>query len=320
MATIFDGADERLRWIKQYGRIVRFRSYLRENRLYVTDPEALRTILIQRPYDFVKSVPARSRTIQILGNGLVFAEGADHVRQKRAMQAAFGWDHVKRLQPIFQSQADKVSPGQIDGIRAASLKTNSSQLCDCLIGVIDGTATSGLTGPAGLEPVTTDGTLIDLTSWITRCTMDIIGLAGFDYAFHDLDATREIDAFAELFRRMLRPRIVTFWRLAKVALSVAFPFLAHLPTRSAKDLQAGVALMQAEGQKMLDARKAHAAAGELVAKRDLLSLIVKANLEGSDKDRMSDGEVMYQITTFMLAGHDTSAGQSFVSASYVQRD
>lgn len=223
MATIFDGADERLRWIKQYGRVVRFRSYLGENRLYITDPKALRTILIQRPYDFIKSVPARSRTVQIFGNGLVFAEGADHVRQKRAMQAAFGWDHVKRLQPIFQSQADK--------------------LCDRLIGVIDHTATSGVTGPAGLECVTRDGTLVDLTSWITRCAMDIIGLAGFDYAFHDLDATREVDAFAELFRRMLRTRVVTFWRLAKVALSVAFPFLAHLPTRSAKALQAGVSLM-----------------------------------------------------------------------------
>ena len=150
--------------------------------------------------------------------------------------------------------------------------------------------------------------------------MDIIGLAGFDYAFHDLDAVRDADAFAELFRRMLRPRIVTFWRLAKVALSVAFPFLAHLPTRSAKALQAGVALMQAEGQKMLDARKAQAATGELDGKRDLLSLIVKANLEGSDKDSMSDDEVMYQITTFMLAGHDTSAGPYSVTASRAQKN
>jgi hypothetical protein len=85
--------------------------------------------------------------------------------------------------------------------------------------------------------------------------------------------------------------------------------------------------MENEGKKMLAIRKEWADNGELEEKKDLMSLMFKANLQASNKkDKMLDEELMGQITTFVseflfhvsraleangrsqiLAGHETSA-------------
>jgi cytochrome P450 len=41
--------------------------------------------------------------------------------------------------------------------------------------------------------------------------------------------------------------------------------------------------------------------------RDLLSLLVKANVNSSPSERMSDTEVLAQIPTFLAAGHETTS-------------
>ena len=87
-----------------------------------------------------------------------------------------------------------------------------------------------------------------------------------------------------------------------------FPIVTKLPTKTLLAVKKSMAVMQGEGRKMLEIRRKQAEAGELDDKIDLLSLIVKANLKESKKDMITDEELMGQITTFMLAGHETTAG------------
>ena len=51
--------------------------------------------------------------------------------------------------------------------------------------------------------------VIDFVGWLSRCTLDIIGLAGFDFAFNELDTTAEETPLASVFRGMLKPRKIT---------------------------------------------------------------------------------------------------------------
>jgi len=59
---------------------------------------------------------------------------------------------------------------------------------------------------------------------------------------------------------------------------------------------------------MIDSRRKAAEAGELEDKKDLVSLLYKASrLSKNPKERLTDEEVMAAITTFTLAGHETSS-------------
>ena len=62
------------------------------------------------------------------------------------------------------------------------------------------------------SPATTqDGTRIDALAWLGRATLDIIGLAGFGYAFNSLtDESNELAlAFAAVFTTARKFRVMT---------------------------------------------------------------------------------------------------------------
>lgn len=60
--------------------------------------------------------------------------------------------------------------------------------------------------------------------------------------------------------------------------------------------------MRSESEKILQEAKAAAKAGDRSSGKDLLSLLVKANLSGdSEKNRMTDEEVMGQVSMDLFA-------------------
>lgn len=63
--------------------------------------------------------------------------------------------------------------------------------------------------------------------------------------------------------------------------------------------------LRKESIKILDLAKAAALDGDKVQGKDILSLLVKANVAAdNEKQRLSDDEVMGQMSTFILAGFE----------------
>ena len=140
--------------------------------------------------------------------------------------------------------------------------------------------------------------IIEITRWLSRCTLDVIGLAGFDYKFGALDNNE--NKLAKLFSEMLKARQMTMFMLIMGTLVMYFPFLTKLPTKQAREMQASLKGMEEEGQNMLAIRKEWEENGELEGKKDLMSLMYKASSQASSKkDKMTDDEIMGQITTFV---------------------
>ena len=157
----------------------------------------------------------------------------------------------------------------------------------------------GLNHPAeNQKDVREEWTVVEMTRRLSRTTLDIIGLAGFSYSFGALD--NKDNKLANAFEALMLPPKLTSINIILMVLVNFVPFLAHLPTQHARNVKAARASMESEGRKLLDIRKQWAESGELEEKKDLMSVLVKANLNTANrKDRMLDVELMGQIATFV---------------------
>lgn len=206
---------------------------------------------------------------RILGEGVLFVEGDQHKRQRRVLNGPFTQASVNSYLPIFQDLAEKLVSRMNDAI--------------------DNDKTLDKKG---------DYTVINVYNWLSRVTLDAIGLAGFDYNFGALDD--EENELAKVFQNMLHPRKITLGLIGTQWLMHHLPFLTKIPTKATNRINDTKRVMQREGGKMLDERRQQAQNGELEGKKDLLSLLVKANLEAKNpKDQLRDDEVGHSHQNLM---------------------
>jgi cytochrome P450 len=98
MLTIFflsqpNFSDPQLDWVKQYGNVFKYYSLFNQPTIFVADPKIIQEMTLSKTYEFVK--PYNTVAIALIGNGLVFAEGDDHKRQRKMMNPAFTHSNIK---------------------------------------------------------------------------------------------------------------------------------------------------------------------------------------------------------------------------------
>jgi len=152
--------------------------------------------------------------------------------------------------------------------------------------------------------------------YMSRATLDIIGLAGFGYEFDSLHSKKsELSvAFGSLisrgstattpYRRTILPIIMRF-----------YPGILKLPLPFGdfKRVQTAGKIIDRIGNELIAERKSALLREQTygikedldTAGKDLLTLLVRANLQ--DADGMSDLDVRAQIATFLIAGHETTS-------------
>jgi cytochrome P450 len=150
--------------------------------------------------------------------------------------------------------------------------------------------------------------------WLSRMTLDVIGLAGFNYNFDALNANEKPNELNEAFTTITaagqRPGIFAM-------LQARFPPLRLLPSDHARKIQVARRTMARIGNELLSGAKAAVQEsttekGEIEKNslhgRDLLSLLVKANMATDipESQRLSDEDVLAQVPTFLVAGHETT--------------
>lgn len=83
-----------------------------KRRLFLGDLKAV-TYILNRPYDFPKPEGTRATLQRTFGEGLFFAEGEAHKRQRKLMNPCYGPAQVRDLLPIFYTKANFVSSFRI---------------------------------------------------------------------------------------------------------------------------------------------------------------------------------------------------------------
>lgn len=143
----------RIKAVPHHGRgLIRYRTVLNAERLLVVSPAALTEVLTTKCYHFKKPRFVREQLRQVLGVGILLVEGDEHRAQRKTLQPAFAFRHVKDLYAVMWDVARE----------AASCMT-------------------GQTSSQGQA-------VVNIADWASRATLDIIGIAGMG---HDFGATRD---------------------------------------------------------------------------------------------------------------------------------
>ncbi|CAE6431261.1 unnamed protein product [Rhizoctonia solani] len=156
---------------------------------------------------------------------------------------------------------------------------------------------------------------IDVYHWMSRGTFDIIGLAGFDYAFNAIENEENpvYLAYKEMFAMTLdmeRSR-----GLVSMLISVYFPiFYKVFPDKATKTVTASHKVIYGMCRELVETKR-EAVLREMESgdktqfAKDLLSRLMRSNLSTDlpESQRLSDDSLMDNINTMLFAGSDTTS-------------
>ncbi|SOV04918.1 related to Cytochrome P450 4F8 [Ustilago sp. UG-2017a] len=239
--------------------------------IFISDPFALNAIL--GDIDKFQSDLLRSSIIEfIVGNGIVTRYGDAHRRQRKLMAPAFTPAHLKGLTSIFSKYADLMC----EKIAASGKDT------------------------------------VDLAEYLDCTMLDIIGMAGFGYSCRALEKGRDGSELSSAFNAVNQAAIdFGLGRAIHLGLSaMIYPKACTWPLSGANRRIAKVnkVMDRISMQIVREAKTKVQKEGEdLGDKKDLLSLLMKSNLDAGAAERMTDKEISGQIQTFMFAGYETSS-------------
>lgn len=276
-----DAQDHQLEWTRQYGPVFRYYGCFNLVRVITTDLQALNHILNAPEFD--KTDDARVFLGDVLGKGLLFVQGLKHRQQRKIMSPAFGLPQIKVFSQLFVEKAKELR----DALIIEAARSNAP-----------------------------DGSLrLDVYLWLNKITLDIIGQTGFNHSFGSLhqEGPHEI---TEGFRKS-----TTFNPFSlRFMIPVLFPPARLIPTDRSRALSSTLKATHAMGKDLISQKKSEIlASADVDAKggvekrniqgRDLLSLLIKANMATDipDNARMSDEEILAQVPTFLIAGHETTS-------------
>ncbi|KAI0743350.1 cytochrome P450 [Daedaleopsis nitida] len=273
-----DAAQLHLEWIKEYGTSFLGRFFFQLPTLLTIDPRTINHVLTHTTY-YEKPLESLKDLARILGeDGIIVIEGERHKRQRRVMNPAFGPTQIRELTEVFLAKAN--------------------DLCTYWNTQI---ATQGESIP------------INVIEGLSRMTLDVIGLAGFNYQFEtlnpDLPPNELSVAFNDIFKDP--PKL----SISNLVFNL-LPSLHLVRDKRTKTIDDALVTMQKIAREILNERKTEILrekAGGLgkrdVQGRDLLTILLKANMatDMPENQRMTDEEVLAQIPTFLVAGHETTS-------------
>ncbi|KAK0216613.1 cytochrome P450 [Armillaria nabsnona] len=252
-------------WRRKYGTVYRIGGCFGQDLLVVSDPKALEHIF-HTSHPYPKTLDTEFIFGLILGGtgGLLVAGKEDHRRQRKILNPAFSPANLRNSQVIFQRCSDKV--------------VNAMRRC----------TTS--------EP-------IDVVDWMSKVSLDIIGLSAFRYDFGSLDS-RETElqkALKHLFTAsQSNPSALELMVVALIRMlpNSVLKILKLFPTRELRQLANVGEVGRTTAREILAAHGVQDGTD-----KDIVDVLTKARLTG----QMRDDEIELQFITFIIAGHETTA-------------
>ena len=244
-----------------------------------------------------------SRLPFLVSVGADHVTGDDHKRQRRILNPSFSPSHLRDILPTFFECVYR--------LRDAWDETLAKREHESL-------AFRDARHRAAYDD---DGksTVIEVYHWASRVTLDIIGSAGFG---HEFGATVGKQNKLEQATRVMfgghhgKPTPV---KLALIRLTRQLfdwvPIIKFIPNKRVQEVRLGAAAFEQESRRILAAKKRDEADADksgaitddtFKRRKDLMALLLKSTRHDA-RMQLSDSELRGQMTTFLLAGHETTS-------------
>ncbi|THV04410.1 cytochrome P450 [Dendrothele bispora CBS 962.96] len=262
-------------WVREYGLVFRFASFFGRETLFVSDPKALQHILHTSRYHYPKINGYRNDNHRIFGKSVVTVEGKAHQRQRKVLNHAFSISELKTFLPLFQRSTTRVS---LRYPPPCALGLNSSEY-----------------------------KVIDVLGWLFRFALDVIGQAAFEYNFGALD--EDDNVLTQILRHMnddsFGPGISkSFMFLRGLRRQFLVPFIW---TKEDKRFNHWLSTVTKTAETIFQKKAESKIQNIDEGHKDILSVLVRSNSLEDPSKRLDDKEVLHQMGTIILGGHETIA-------------
>ncbi|MCJ1397454.1 hypothetical protein MMC11_000647 [Xylographa trunciseda] len=252
--------------------LLRYTSLLNSERILVTGAKALGEVLVTKNYDFVKPSGIREGIGKILGVGILLAEGEEHKTQRRHLMPAFAYRHIKDLYPIFWAKSTELVQALSTHVKEEAAK-------------------------AGQEKDLSSTAVVALATWMSRATLDIIGVAGMGQDFNSLEdpETELYITYKKIFQPSKAARMIGL-----ASMFIPIQLLRMLPLKRNDEILAASEVIKGVSRNLIRSKQRKMAQEKGRADVDILSVALESG-------GFSEEDLVNQMMTFLAAGHETTA-------------
>ncbi|CEL63047.1 Cholesterol 24-hydroxylase OS=Mus musculus GN=Cyp46a1 PE=2 SV=1 [Rhizoctonia solani AG-1 IB] len=282
----------------KYGSVCKVEGIFGKENLFVSDPRFVHEVLV-KGVDITFSHPKSMYDFLTLsfGPGLLSTKGGPgalifitstkclsgdvHKAQRKMLNPVFTAKHMKSLAAIFNTIAQNMKKSMIEDIRRSS---------------------------AGKE--------IDVLRWCSATALELIGQAGLGHTFGVLEGgdskySHSIKNFLPAMTKVipLRGLFPFFYNLGPASLRRKLADLA--PLSAVQHLREIINVQDEQARMILDQKKDKLRSGKVDVEdeaHDIMSVLLKANMEADEKDRLPEDQLLGQMNTLIFAGHETTSG------------
>lgn len=308
--------EQHVQWMNELGPIYRYRHMFEVQRVLLADPKALIHVLSPaKAYQFPKPEYTSAFLTAALGQGLVSIEGETHRRQRKIIAPAFAPSVVKEFYPVIHRHA-KLLTDKLETIVGEMIARHQGKIPkDTLI-------TGECPSDRDVKLADPDhSAVVDTLFWLSRTTLDIIGEIGFSAEFLALENGNDhplANAMGTLIGAILDLELSTAIFLI-LSEKPGLKWLRYLPSDRNRRLKESQNVVREHAAKIIDkmrqdilAENKDGVTSDVMKPKSVISRMVRANMATDLKpsERMSNEELMGQVTTVIIAGHETTATQN----------
>ncbi|KDQ24636.1 hypothetical protein PLEOSDRAFT_1047061 [Pleurotus ostreatus PC15] len=292
LGQIFDtnGWNFHLNLAKKYGQVAKVHGLFGDKQLYIYDPKAMHHIIVKDQDIYEETSLFIQSNLVIFGPGLLSTLGSHHKKQRKMLNPVFSIAHMRQMVPTFHKISNQ-------------LRDSLTQRCS--------------DGP--------QEAMIDMLRWISRAALELIAQSGLGHSFDSLKKDELPHAYIVVMKK-LQPTIFSMviarnflpWLVKIGTPSFRRWAISLSPWKKLREIRDMVDFMHETSLEIYNSKKRAIAEGdEAVLKqvgqgKDIMSILMRANLEASDEDKLPDEELLAQpipiYRTLTFAAVDTTSG------------
>ncbi|EKM58872.1 uncharacterized protein PHACADRAFT_88318 [Phanerochaete carnosa HHB-10118-sp] len=276
-----------------YGQVVKCTGMLGRPVLWVFDPKAMHHVTV-KDQDVYEEAPSQIQGFSSICvvEPTALPSGEHHRKQRKLLNPVFSIAHMRRLTPIFYEVVNRSRTGI-----QMQLKASQTEEVDVLV-------------------------------WMSRTALELMGQGGFGHSFDPLvedvqnDFAVAVKDFSPTLSRLALFRLVIHVLDPLIDLCQRYPAVGAfikrhfylVPHSGMQRMKALLDVLDSTSRQIYAEKKIALDSNDEELKikvmegRDLMSVLLRENMNADSADKLPEEEIIAQITTFTLAGTDTTSG------------